>query len=71
MRLHSEESGMKWWLRVWILAIVGGLLVLLMLAAVACEDTEPTATVEPTLPVPLVDATDVEVVYASPAYPLP
>ena len=47
------------------LGIVGGLLVLLMVAAVGCEDAEPRATAEPTLPVPLVDATDVEVVYAS------
>ena len=36
-----------------------------MVAAVACEDTEPQPTTEPTLPVPLVDARDVEVVYAS------
>ena len=47
------------------LGVIGGLLVLLMVAAVACEDTEPQPTTEPTLPVPLVDARDVEVVYAS------
>ena len=44
---------------------------LLLVAAVACEDAEPQPTAKPTLPVPLVDATDVEVVYASPAYPQP
>ena len=46
-------------------------MVLLLVAALACEDTEPQPTAEPTLPVPLVEATDVEVVYASPVCPLP
>ena len=36
-----------------------------MVATVACEDAEPNATVEPTLPGTLVEVTDVEVVYAS------
>ena len=47
------------------LGVIGGLLVLLVVAAVACEDAEPNATVEPTLPGTLVEVTDVEVVYAS------
>ena len=41
------------------------------MAAVACEDAEPQPTAKPTLPVPLVDATEVEAVYASPRYPIP
>ena len=45
--------------------IIGGLAVLLMLTVVACNDAETQPTVEPTLPVPLVEAADVEVVYAS------
>ena len=36
------------------LGVIGGLLVLLVVAAVACEDAEPNATVEPTLPGTLV-----------------
>ena len=79
---------MKRGLRVWTRTIIGGLVVLLMVAVAACNDAEPNATGEPTVPssaqvdipapsattapspVPP-DATDVEVVYASPAYPLP
>ena len=45
---------MKRGLRVWTRTIIGGLLVLLVVAAVACEDAEPNATVEPMLPGPLV-----------------
>ena len=49
MRLHSKESEMNRGLRVWTLTIIGGLLALLMLAAVACEDgSQPTGTSEPT-----------------------
>ena len=48
MRFHSKESGMKRGLRVWTLAIIGGLLALLMLAAVACDD-EPQPTSSPEL----------------------
>ena len=71
MKFHGRELGLGRRLGVTTRTIIGGLLVLLMVAAVACEDTEPQPTTEPTSPVPLVVATDVDVVYASPAYPRP
>ena len=53
MRVQSRESGIRGRLRVWTLAIIGGLLALLMLAAVACDDEpRPSATPEPTTPTP-------------------
>ena len=48
MRLHSEKSGMKRGLRVWTLVIVGGLLALLMVAAVACDEDAPAGGGSPT-----------------------
>ena len=88
MRLHSKRTGMQRGLRVWTRTILGGLVVLLVVAVAGCADAEPNATGESTVsasaqvatptppvaappsPVPA-DATDVEVVYASPpAYPL-
>ena len=71
MRFHGRELGLGRRLGVTTRTIVWGLLVLLVVATVACEDSEPRPAAEPTLPVPLVDATEVDVVYASPAYPLP
>ena len=65
MRFHGRELGLGRRLGVTTRTIIGGLLVLLVVVAVACEDAEPNATVEPTLPGPLVEATDVDVVYAS------
>ena len=79
---------MKRGLRVWTRTIIGGLVVLLMVAVAGCADAEPKSTGVPRVPTstqvatptPSVtappspapaDATDVEVVYASPAYPLP
>ena len=61
----KQGTGMRRRLRVTTRFIIGGLLVLLVVAAVACEDAEPNATAEPPLPGPLVEATDVDVVYAS------
>ena len=46
-------------LRGWRLAIIGGLLILLMVATAACDDANPSDTVEHTPPLS-VDATDVE-----------
>ena len=63
MKLSNKASGSRRRLKVAGLGIIGGSLVLLLVAASACDDTEPGATAEPT-PVP-VDATDVDVVYAS------
>ena len=71
MRFHSKNIGLIQRSGLSALGITGGLLLLLLVAAVACEDAEPQPTAKPTLPVPLVDATDVEVVYASPRRPLP
>ena len=87
MRFPGEESGLGRRLGVTTRTVIAGLVVLLMVAVAACNDAEPNATVEPTvpssaqvatpkpsvttLPSPPVDATDVEVVYASPAYPQP
>ena len=72
-------------LRVWTRTIIGGLVVLQMVAVAGCADAEPNATGEPTVPAsaqvatpkpsvttppsPPVDPTEIEVVYASPAYP--
>ena len=64
MRL-TGGLGLRQRIGVSTLGVIGGLLVLLVVAAVACEDAEPNATVEPTLPGTLVEVTDVEVVYAS------
>ena len=87
MRFSGEQSGLGWRIGVTTRTIIGGLLVLLVVAAVACEDAEPNATGEPTgpssaqvatpkpsvttPPSPPVDPTEVEVVYASPRYPIP
>ncbi len=65
MRFHGRELGLGRRFGVTTRTIIGGLLVLLVVVAVACEDAEPNAMVEPTLPGPLVEATDVDVVYAS------
>ncbi len=65
MRLHGKELRLGRRIGVTTRTIIWGLAVLLVVAAVACKDAEPNATVEPTLPVPLVEATNVEVVYAS------
>jgi hypothetical protein len=62
---YSGGLGLRQRIGVSTLGVIGGLLVLLVVAAVACEDAEPNATVEPTLPGTLVEVTDVEVVYAS------
>ena len=79
---------MKRGLRVWTSTIIGGLVVLLMVAVAGCADAEPKSTGVPRVPTSAqvatptpsltappspapADATDVEVVYASPAYPLP
>ena len=73
---------MKRGLRVWTRTIIGGLIVLLMVAVAGCADAEPKSTGVPRVPTsaqvatpspsltappsPMpVDATDVEVVYAS------
>ena len=88
MRIHNRGFGFRRRLGVTTRIIIGGLVVLLMVAVAACNDAEPNATVEPTVhssaqvatPKPSVTtspsllpvaATDVDVVYASPAYPLP
>ena len=39
-------------LRVWTFAIIGGLLVLLIMAVVACDNAEPGTTEDPTVPSP-------------------
>ena len=79
---------MKRGLRVWTRTIIGGLVVLLMVAVAGCADAEPKSTGVPRVPTSAqvatpspsltappsptpADATDVEVVCASPAYPLP
>ena len=48
MRLHSSVSGLRVHLGVLKPGIVGGLLVLVMVSAAACEDTEPETTAEST-----------------------
>ena len=91
MRIHNRGGGGGWiqtaaWSHT--RTIVGGLVVLLMVAVAGCADAEPKSTGVPRVPTsaqvatptPSVtappspapaDATDVEVVYASPAHPLP
>ena len=51
MRLSGNQSGLRRRLGISRLGIVGGLLVLLIVAAVACSDAEREATVGPTPPV--------------------
>ncbi len=63
VRLSNNERGTRRRLGVSRLAIIGGLLVLFTMAVTGCAEAGPNATAEPT-PVP-VDATDVDVVYAS------
>ena len=65
MRPSGKTSGLKG--RLWISGlgvIVGGLLVLLMVLATACDDAVPSATAEPT-PSTAAKVADVEVVYVS------
>ena len=50
MRLRNRELGLSGRLGFLKLGIVGGLLALLMLVAVGCNDAEPNATVESTVP---------------------
>ena len=88
MRIHNRGGWIQTAAWSHTRTIVGGLVVLLMVAVAACNDAEPNATVEPTVPSSAqvatpkpsvttsqsllpVAATDVDVVYASPAYPLP
>ena len=48
MTLHSKELGLSWRLGVPKLGIVGGLLVLLMSVAAACDDqAQPTGPTAP------------------------
>jgi hypothetical protein len=63
MRLSSNGSGLRRRLGASRLGIIGGLLVLLMVAVTGCAEAEPSPTVEPTPAA--VDVTEVEVVYAS------
>ena len=64
MKLSNKASGSRRRLKVAGLGIIGGSLVLLLVAASACDDTQPNATAEPTSTM-VSKATDVEVVYAS------
>ncbi len=50
MRLHIRELGLRGRLGVLRLGIIGGLLVLLALVVVACDNPEPEITSEPTNP---------------------
>ena len=52
MRFHGKELGLGRRLGVTTRTIIGGLLVLLMLATVACEDAEPETTAESTISSP-------------------
>ena len=88
MRSYGKELGLTRRPEVTLRTIIGGLIVVLLVATGGCADAQPNFTNEPTVPAsaqattpnssvtappsPLpVDATDVEVVYASSAYPLP
>ena len=88
MRIHNRGGWIQTAAWSHTRTIVGGLVVLLMVAVAGCADAEPKSTGVPRVPTsaqvatptPSVtappspapaDATDVEVVYASPAYPLP
>ena len=48
MKPNSKESGVRRGLRVWTFAIIGGLLVLLMVTAAACDDARTDTTPETT-----------------------
>ena len=52
MRFHGKELGLRWRLGVAARAIIGGLLVLLMVAAASCDDAQPEPTVQPTISSP-------------------
>ena len=70
MRIHNRGFGFRRRLGVTTRIIIGGLLVLLMLAVAACNDAEPNATVEPTVPSSAQVATPKPSVTAPPS-PLP
>ena len=70
MRLHSSVSGLRAPFGVLKLGIIGGLSVLPMLAVAACNDAEPNATGEPTVPSSAQVATPKPSVTAPPS-PLP
>ena len=87
MRIHNRGGWIQTAAWSHTRTIVGGLVVLLMVAVAGCADAEPKSTGVPRVPTsaqvatptpsvttppsPPVDATDVEVVYASPRRPLP
>ena len=88
MRSYGKELRLRWRPEVALRTIIGGLVVLLLMAMGGCADAQPDTVSEATVstsvptdapkpsitapPSPLpVDATDVEVVYASSRHPLP
>ena len=64
MKLSNKASGSRRRPKVAGLGIIGGSLVLLLVAASACDDTQPNVTAEPTSTM-VANAAEVEVVYAS------
>ena len=70
MPLHGKELGLRWRIRVATSIIIGGLLVLLMVAVAGCDDAEPNVTGEPTVPTSARAATATPSVTAPPS-PLP
>ena len=87
MRSYGKELRLRWRPEVALRTIIGGLVVLLLMAMGGCADAQPDTVSEATVstsvptdapkpsitapPSPLpVDATDVEVVYASSRHPL-
>ena len=85
MRSYGKERGLRWRPEVALRTIIGGLVLLLLMATGGCADAQPNTANEPNgfasaqvaAPTPSVTApaspapADVEVVYASSRHPLP
>ena len=69
MGLHSNGLGLRRGFGVSTLGVIGGLAVLLMIAAVACDDSEPAIISEPAVPHP--ESTNAVTLMSTPPLTLP
>ena len=69
MGLHSNRLGLRRGFGVSTLGVIGGLAVLLMIAAVSCDDSEPAIISEPAVPHP--ESTNAVTLMSTPPLTLP